>query len=208
MKMVMCNYVKRNLITQNKYIKLKFALFLLFTNIFSYSNDLKVTCIQLSEINYIIEVNNNSDSSIFIAEEFIVQQGSDSIWFDNIWSIKRNKFLKYLYKSDTIFYATNKKLVNKRLVDSVVCDSGPLAYRATPGRLVEIKKGTTVYRCIYYRTKFINPSYSCVRLFNVDYDTKKYLNYSEFERKESFIVCVKNSQAVKIYNTIDKNCCD
>lgn len=217
MKMVkLKNNKKKGITVNNKTIKIVLILFLLFQFGFKgYSIDnnedslVSVSCIKLSNLEYLYRIENKSNSNLFVSEEFVLQQGQDTLWFDNLWNAEHNKFLKYVYAIDTFFVETNHKISYLSIKDSITCE-GIVINAAIPKKLVLLKKGEVILKRVYFRTRFITPTYASFRIFNKTFNTKcfNYDKYFEFVKKESFLITVMINSVNVLSSPIWSENCD
>jgi hypothetical protein len=92
------------------------------------------------------------------------------------------------YVLDTLHLYVDHKLPFLCLSDSSVVDSEPMPNYPIPQKLIEIKSGKHIQKMIYYRSKFMSPSFFNLRIFKSEYNNRQYKKYEDFVYNESLVI--------------------
>ncbi|NHA07842.1 hypothetical protein G7092_28845 [Mucilaginibacter sp. HC2] len=100
----------------------------------------KVSCIELSKLEYLIIIENDTDRSLFLPTNAIVQKSNDTLFVDYKFSYQHHISTVYRYKIDGSEFETHTLLDNDIKPDTIYRESeGYIPNFAVPSTLFELK---------------------------------------------------------------------
>lgn len=133
-----------------------------------------IDCVQISNIEYLIVLRNNTNESIFLPTNPIVQKCNDTLFVAGVFSYKHYTTKVYRYKIDGVSLDVNTPLNNYLKPDTVYKEGeGYLPNFAVPSSLFELKAQLS-YRYRVFNSANQQPHTVAFSVFLKNKNTEKY----------------------------------